>query len=133
MSVPRYWREIPYRYRLTGSSCKKCGKVHFPPSKICRRCGSKELEDCKLPEKGKVLTYTVIRTPPKGYEHYAPYVVGIIELKNKVKIISQITDVAPEEVKIGMEVEATFRKVREDGEDGIVMYGYKFRPLTSSR
>ncbi|MCD6408836.1 MAG: OB-fold domain-containing protein, partial [Candidatus Verstraetearchaeota archaeon] len=46
-------------------------------------------------------------------------------------ILSQLTDCSPEEVEIGMPVEAVFRKVREDGETGIIMYGLKFRPVLS--
>ena len=30
MPSPRYWREIPARYRLEGARCKSCGKVDYP-------------------------------------------------------------------------------------------------------
>ncbi|HBT50627.1 MAG TPA: transcriptional regulator, partial [Petrotoga sp.] len=43
-------------------------------------------------------------------------------------ILAQLTDVDPEEIDFGMEVEMVTRKIREFDEDGIILYGYKFRP-----
>jgi len=129
LRVPKYWREIPYRYRLIGSKCKKCGKIYFPPKQRCRVCGSKELEAINLPRQGRLVTYTVVRSAPSGYEKYAPYIVGIIELEGGVRILSQIVDCDPTEITTGMEVEAAFRRVIEQGEAGAIEYGYKFRPI----
>lgn len=131
MSVPRYWREIKYRYRLLGCMCKDCGSVFFPRRHICLKCGSRDLEEVKLSERGRVVSYTVVRNPPKEYEKYAPYIVALIELEDGARILSQVVDCEPEEVHLGMEVEATFRRVREDGPSGIIEYGYKFRPVIS--
>jgi hypothetical protein len=129
LSAPRYWREIKYRYRLIGSRCLKCGKIYFPRRLVCRVCGSKKLEEYKLSEKGKIETFTVIRrNPPLGYEKNVPYIVAVVRLEEGVNVLSQIVDCSPEEVKIGMSVELTFRKVREDGKEGIIEYGFKFRP-----
>ncbi|RLI24243.1 MAG: transcriptional regulator [Candidatus Hecatellales archaeon] len=129
LNVPQYWRESKYRYRLIGSRCTKCGAIHFPRRLVCNRCGSRELEEYKLSEKGKLLAYTVIReSPPKGYESQVPYIIGLVELEEGVKILTQIVDVFPEEVRAGMPVEMVFRKVREAGAEGIIEYGYKFRP-----
>ena len=129
MSVPRYWREIKYRYRLIGELCTECGAIIFPRRSLCPHCGCRELEECKLSETGTVLSWTVIQHPPKGYEKYAPYVVALIKLDDGVQILSQVVDVEPEEMRVGLRVEATFRRVREDGSSGIIEYGYKFRPI----
>jgi len=129
LSVPRYWREEKYRYRLIGSRCLKCGDIFFPRRLVCSKCHSRQLSDYKLSEKGRIVSWTIIRNPPKEYEKYAPYAVGLIELDDGVKIISQLVDVGPEEIKTGMRVEATFRRVREEGSSGIIEYGYKFRPI----
>jgi len=134
MSVPKYWREIKYRYRLVGSQCQKCGRIYFPHRLICTDCGQRELAEYKLGEKGEVLSFTVIRRNyVSGYEKNIPYIVGIIKLEDGVKILSQIVDCDPEKIKIGMPVELTFRRVREDGEEGIIEYGFKFRPTLEQR
>ncbi|MFQ6053447.1 MAG: Zn-ribbon domain-containing OB-fold protein [Candidatus Bathyarchaeia archaeon] len=129
MSVPRYWRETRYRYRLIGEMCADCGAVFFPRRSVCPRCGSRDLGECKLSERGSVISWTVIRNPPRDYEKYAPSVVALIELDDGVRILSPVVDVEAEEMEAGMRVEATFRRVREDGSSGIIEYGYKFRPV----
>lgn len=128
-SVPRYWRERRYRYRLIGSECKECGKRYYPPRKVCLSCGSRELTEVKLVETGRVLSYTVIRVPPREFQEYAPYIIALIELDDGTKLLSQLTDVSPEEIRTGIRVIATFRKVKEQSEDGIIEYGIKFKPI----
>jgi uncharacterized OB-fold protein len=44
-------------------------------------------------------------------------------------LTAHLTDVDPEDVRIGMPVEMVTRKVKEDGQEGQILYGYKFRPL----
>ena len=39
-----------------------------------------------------------------------------------------MVDAKPEEIHIGMPVEMVTRKLRSDGEEGMIVYGYKFRP-----
>ena len=58
-----------------------------------------------------------------------PTLVALIELDDGVQILSQVVDVEPEAVKVGMKVEYAFRKVTEDGQAGLLQYGYKFRPV----
>jgi uncharacterized OB-fold protein len=54
--------------------------------------------------------------------------VALIRLEEGPLVTAQLTDVAPEEVSIGQPVEMVTRKIREDGPDGLIVYGYKFRP-----
>ena len=129
MSVPRYWRETKYRYRLIGQMCAQCGSVMFPRSGVCSPCGSADLEEVKLAETGHVVTWTVVRNPPAGYMEYAPYLVALVELDDGVRVLSQLVDIEPIKMKTGMRVEAAFRRVKVDGSSGIIEYGYKFRPL----
>ncbi len=88
-----------------------------------------DFKEYKLHERGEVITWTVISSAPIGFEKYAPYVVALIELEDGCKLLSQVVDITPEEVCAGLKVEAVFRKVKEDGNDGIIHYGYKFRPI----
>jgi uncharacterized OB-fold protein len=124
-SVPLAWRRFQARYRLVGSKCKKCGKIYFPPRVFCKKCGNGELEEYKLKEEGKVHTFTIIHVAPSGFEHRVPYCIGIIELEDGVKITGEIVGEI-EKVKIGSKVRAVFRKIFEDGKDGIIHYGLKW-------
>ncbi len=129
MSTPsRYWREIPQRYRLEANKCNRCKLTFFPPRLLCPECKNRKLEKTKLKEKGKVLTYTIIRVPPAQFSDQAPYAVGIIELEDGVNLTGQIVDCAFDDIKIGMKVKLEFRKLFEEGHAGILCYGYKFVP-----
>jgi len=125
----RYWREIPQRYRYEASKCKGCGEVHFPPRIVCAECGGRTFEDVVLATTGKVETFTVIRVAPCEYTDEAPYPIGIIELDDGVKIQCQIADCPIEDLKTGMPVRIEFRKVKEEGEAGILCYGFKAVPV----
>lgn len=86
------------------------------------------MERMKLTGRGKVVTYTIVHDAPKAFDMMKPYVLAIVETDEGVRLTSQIIDVEPGEVKIGMPVEGAFRKLGEEGEAGIIHYGYKFRP-----
>lgn len=125
MSVPRYWREIPQRYRLEAAKCSGCGKIYFPPRLVCSECKSRQFQTVRLKDEGKLLTYTVIHVPPSSFADQAPYIMGVVRLDDGVNVTAQIADCEPEEVQVGMRVRVEFRKIQEDGKAGIIQYGYK--------
>jgi len=129
MTTPsRYWREIPQRYRLEANKCKSCKTVFFPPRLICPECKKRDFVETKLAEKGEVISYTIIRVPPQQFVDQAPYAVGIVKLDDGVNLMGQIVDCDFEDIKIGMRVRIEFRKIFNEGESGILCYGYKFVP-----
>jgi uncharacterized OB-fold protein len=129
MSPARVWRERGSRLRLEGSRCKKCGKMFYPPKPSCPYCGSLETERIELPRKGKVISWTIEYTVPEGYRAEAPLVIALIELDNGVKVLSALTDVEPDKVYDGMEVEAVLRILWVEGAEGLIVYGIKFVPI----
>jgi len=131
-AVPRFWREIPQRYNLIGNQCGACDRIYFPPRESCPYCRRKSMgnmKEIKLGSKGKVVTYTIIYVAPEPFERQAPYPIAIIELDEGPRVTAQIVDCELEDVKIGMRVQSTFRKIQEDGYIGAIHYGYKFKPL----
>ena len=124
-SPQRYWREIPQRYRLEASKCRKCSKIYFPPRPLCSECRGREFDMTVLPNEGKVYTFTVIHVGTAQFADEVPYVVGIIELTNGVKITAQIADCGHAPPAIGQKVRLEFRKIQEEGKAGILCYGYK--------
>jgi uncharacterized OB-fold protein len=124
----RYWREIPQRYRLEAEKCRGCGAVCFPPRMTCPRCGKHEFDKTTLAGAGTLLTYTIIRVPPSGFEDQSPYAVGIAEMDDGAHLTGQVVDCDFASLKVGLRVKLEFRKVSEDGEAGVIHYGYKFIP-----
>ncbi|GAB4374771.1 MAG: Zn-ribbon domain-containing OB-fold protein [Acidobacteriota bacterium] len=128
---PRYWREIPQRYRYEAARCRNCGKIHFPPRDVCSACRGREFETTTLAQQGTIETFTVIHVAPSGFEDEVPYAVAVVRLDDGVKITAQVVDCDPERLEIGQPVRLEFRKVTEDGKSGIICYGYKFVPIAS--
>jgi uncharacterized OB-fold protein len=113
---------------MEAGKCKKCGKIFFPPRLVCDACKAREFETVVLPEEGEVVSHTVIRTPPSGFEDEAPYAIGIVKLGEGVQLLTQIVDCDFEEIKIGTKVRVEFRRIQEDGKSGVLCYGYKCVP-----
>ncbi len=78
---------------------------------------------------GEVYSYTLVTEAPEGFEEFAPYVLALVKLQEGVMVTSQITDVLYEDIYIGMKVEMVTRKLKNNGETGLIEYGYKFRPV----
>jgi uncharacterized OB-fold protein len=125
MITARYHREIPQRYRLEAGKCTKCGKVSFPPRLACPKCKGKKFKIVNLKDNGKLLTFTIIRVASDKFSKETPFAVGIVELKDGVKLTTQIADVDVDKLEIGQKVRIVFRKIQEDGKAGILCYGYK--------
>jgi len=128
--VARFWREIPQRYNFIGNQCGACDRVFFPPRESCPHCRRKSIgvmKDVKLSGKGEVMTYTIIHVGPEDFEEQTPYPMAIIRLEEGPQVTGQIVDTPLEDVKIGMKVEGTFRKIQQDGHTGAIYYGYKFK------
>ena len=80
-------------------------------------------------EKNEVYSFTTMYDAPAGFEAYLPYTVALVKLNEGPMLTAQLTDVESDDVKIGMPVEMVTRKLTEDGPEGVIVYGYKFRPL----
>jgi len=87
------------------------------------------LEDVKLGKTWKILTFSIVRSAPTVFEKETTYPVAIIELDDGPRLTSQIVDWKEEDLQIGRKVEACFRRIYTDGEEGIINYGLKFRPV----
>ncbi|MBU7016116.1 MAG: Zn-ribbon domain-containing OB-fold protein [Theionarchaea archaeon] len=128
MEISRNWRLKNQRYNLEGTTCQ-CGYRSFPPRKICPKCKENPQELVRFNGAGEVYSYTTVYEAPAGFEEYLPYSVALIRLDDGPFVSAQLTDVDPEDITIGMRVEMVTRKLKEQGEDGLIVYGYKFRPV----
>jgi uncharacterized OB-fold protein len=125
MSSPRIWRKRFERYRLVGQKCKSCGMVLFPERLVCPGCKGSDFEEEIMPDTGKILSYTTVHVGSSFLEHDTPYVLAVIELSNGVRLTTQIVDVDPKDVKTGKEIKLVFRKLKDEGKTGVIVYGYK--------
>jgi len=129
MPTPLYWQSRASRYNLVGEICESCGAKLFPPRDICPECEVPAKTPFTFSGRGEVYSYATAYHSPTSFKKYVPYVVALVKLEEGPLITAQLTDVDPEEVKIGLPVEMVTRKIQETGDAGIIIYGYKFRPV----
>ena len=130
MEIPRHWRLRKQRYSLVGEVCPHCEAKIFPPRDVCPNCGGEAKEPYAFSGQGEVFSYTVMHDAPTGFDSTTPYTVAVVKLAEGPMVTAQLTDLGEKPVEIGMPVEMVTRRIREDGDErGILVYGYKFRPL----
>ncbi len=128
METSRHWRLRQQRYALVGEVCPNCTQRIFPPRDLCPDCGEEAREMYQFSGRGEVYSFTTVHQAPAGFEHEAPYPLAMIRLEEGPLVTAQLTDVGDTPVEIGMPVEMVTRRLRSDGERGMLVYGYKFRP-----
>jgi hypothetical protein len=128
MDTPRSWRTRRQRYALVGEVCEACGSRLFPPRDVCPACAAPAKTPYTFSGRGEVYSYATVYHAPAGFEEFAPYVVALVRLAEGPLIAAQLADVEPGAVAVGMPVEMVTRRLRDDGPQGVVVYGYKFRP-----
>jgi len=94
--------------KLMAARCRKCGNVFLPPRPVCTECLSTDLKWVELDKRGRLLTYTIIHVAPKQFQSMTPYTVGIIKLKEGLKLPGMIRGVEQEGLEVGMELEVDF-------------------------
>ena len=128
MEVARYWRTTQQRYRMEGEICPNCSGKIFPPRDVCPNCQHEAKTPFTFSGRGEIYSYSTIHNAPLGFEKFTPYTVALVRLAEGPLVTAQLTDVDEQDVDVGMPVEMVTRVLREDGERGMLVYGFKFRP-----
>lgn len=103
----RFFWEGVKQGKLLIQRCKGCGDLHHPPGPVCPKCHSFEWDTVESSGKGEVYSFVVMHYPEVPPFEY-PNPVGLIELEEGVRIISQLIGVKPGDVKIGQKVQVEF-------------------------
>jgi hydroxymethylglutaryl-CoA synthase len=125
LSATKHFRDRDADVSLLAQRCRRCGQAQFPRQRVCFRCYARdEFDPLRLSDRvGTVKSFT--------FDNFAgspnpPLVAGIVDVEG-ARLYLQMTDVAPKEVKLGMPVELTFRRIHEAG--GTPNYFWKSTPL----
>jgi 3-hydroxy-3-methylglutaryl CoA synthase len=124
-SLPVLWRDRKQVYRLRGHRCRQCGNIQFPMQNVCIYCQArKDFDEVRLSDKkGSLFTFSLDERAPVPDP---PNVLAAVDLDGGGRLYSQVTDRDPAEVKVGMRMEPTFRKIHDAL--GIHNYFWKVRP-----
>ena len=103
-----FW-EACARHELYVQKCRSCGKVFYYARSFCPEDLSSDMEWVKCSGKGKIYTFTITRqNQASGFRDNLPYIMAYVELDEGVRMLTNIVECKPEEVKVGMSVEVTF-------------------------
>jgi uncharacterized protein len=108
----RFFRALKDEGRILGSHCPRCDVTYVPGRVFCERCLA-ELDDwVDVGLIGEVHTFTLLFENLDGSHRAEPIAVAFVALGDG-GIVHTLGDVAPEDVYIGMTVEAVLKPPAE--------------------
>ena len=111
-----FW-DAAREHKLVGAQCGNCGRFRLPPSPMCPKCHSQNIDWVTLSGKGVIYTYTIVtRAMFPAMEPHIPYVAAVIELPDagRTRLVSNIVGAKVGDIAIGGKV----RVIWEDRKDG---------------
>ncbi len=125
-SAAAYHREVDQNIRLYGAKCESCGCIQYPPQRVCTKCHAK---DKSSPfrfsdRKGEVYTFSMDYL---GATLQPPLVIAVVNFDGGGRMLTQMTDRDPNQIKVGIQVEMTFRRLFTA--DGVHNYYWKSKPV----
>jgi uncharacterized OB-fold protein len=110
----RFLIELRDNKRIMGIRCPTCNRVYVPARSACKDCFAQLNEWVEVSNKGTLLTYTVCHQPNRVQPAEPPLVYGIIQLDGAdTGFVHMMGEVEPEQLRIGMRVQAVFKEKRE--------------------
>jgi len=99
---------------IVGTRCKKCGKMYFPPRADCVDCRTSEVEWVPIEGRARLITFTEVYFGPPAFEQSTPYVLGLAEFDNGLRVFAPISrNLDREQLKMDLEL---VLKPRHSGE-----------------
>ena len=107
----QFWSSID-EGQLRVQRCSACGTFRHPPRPVCAACGSSASDWVAVAGTGEVWTRTVIHPPTlPAFADRTPYAAVVVRLDEGVFMVSNVVDAGPDDIEIGMRVEATIQEV----------------------
>lgn len=124
----RFLTTLRDKAKIMGMRCPTCNRVHVPARSVCKDCFAQLKEWVEVSDKGTVLTYTIDSESKPIQPTDAPVVYGIIQLDGAdTGFVHMIGGADPEQLRIGMRVQAIFKPKEE--RIGSVLDIKHFKPL----
>ncbi len=120
-----FWTAAKHK-KLVLQKCSKCSTFNFFPKPWCVECGSRDLPWTEAKPFGTVYSFTISSSVAMNYpawEAELPILMCLIDLDDGARMYGQVTGCSPEQLYIGMRVEAYFEDISDEA--GIP----KFRPV----
>lgn len=116
------------RYHLLATQCDTCKLTFFPKRKYCGKCGSSDVREVQLSDRGEVFTFSVIDRKSKYSIIEPPYIQAEVQMPEGIRVFTVLDQCTPDDVRIGLPVEVYVGKVQED-RNGNDVIAFKFKPV----
>ena len=104
--------DAAHRHQLVAQRCRGCGAYRFPARDQCSACLSRESDWVPVSGRGEVFSFAVMhQVYHPGFAAEVPYAVVVVELEEGARLVSNLLDCPPADVRIGMPVEVVFDDV----------------------
>lgn len=100
---------------LMAAWCRNCERLHHYPRSRCPFCWSDAVEPKAMSGRATLYTFSTVYVndlPP--FDSRLPYVAAVVELAEGPRLMTKIIDCAPEELRIGMPLRATFAALDDE-------------------
>jgi hypothetical protein len=104
--------------RLVVPHCRDCGFAIWYPRAFCPVCDG-DVDWRESPGLGTVYSYTITRHGPGKYRETGPYVLAYVELAEGPRVLTNIVQCDPADVRIGRRVTAVFD---HDGDEHLLRF-----------
>jgi hypothetical protein len=124
-----YFRNLMDKGTFLGARCGKCHITYVPPRIYCEQCFARLEESyVDVGDHGIVQTFTVLYKNLDGSKKEKPLAMAMVEIEGTDGgVVHCLGEVEPEEVYIGMEVEAVLKpKAQRQGAITDIKY---FKPV----
>ncbi|MDT3440201.1 MULTISPECIES: Zn-ribbon domain-containing OB-fold protein [unclassified Pseudofrankia] len=111
--------------RLVAQRCGGCGVLRHPPRPMCPHCQSLDYKAEQLSGRGALYSYALLHHPRNPAFDY-PVLAALVDLDEGIRLVSNLVDVAPGDIRIGMRLEVAFEPTAGDGSVPV------FRPARSA-
>ncbi len=126
ISIPALWRDMDWGLSLHGVKCKNCGTPQYPPQRVCVICQAMDnFEPYNFADKKATLTSFSHDNLAASID--PPSTIAAVDFEEGGRIIFNMVDRDPAEVKTGMPVEVSFRQVHFF--ESIHNYWWKCTPI----
>ncbi|HEX4011450.1 MAG TPA: Zn-ribbon domain-containing OB-fold protein [Solirubrobacteraceae bacterium] len=108
-----YW-EAAREHRLVIQRCDACGRLSHPPVASCPACHGSALRWDPMSGEGEVYAFTwVSHSVHPVSTGKTPYILVLVALAEGPRILTNLRDCAPEDVRVGLPVHVTFEDVSD--------------------
>jgi len=122
----KFFRAIKDEGKILGTHCPKCDHTFVPGVLFCERCLSELDEWVDVGTTGTVHTFTLLYENYDGTPLETPELIAFVNFGDG-GLIHKLNEIEPEEVEIGMMVEAVFKEAAE--REGSILDIVHFKPL----